>query len=103
MYQVGEKIVIKNNAFKGSDDPKDFEWCGKVAEVVVELGDNCYEVYVEGIGNCLLVANEMRANKARTRLPVGGFCLLKNLIAKVLRPQSAGNANRSTASCKQGE
>ncbi len=71
MYQVGEKIAIKNNAFKGSDDPKDFEWRGKEAEVVVELGDNCYEVYVEGMGNCLLVAKEMRANKARTRLPAG--------------------------------
>ena len=72
MYQVGEKIVIKNNAFKGSDDPKDFEWHGKEAEVIAELGDNCYEVYVEGMGNCFLVAKEMRANKARTRLPAGG-------------------------------
>lgn len=64
MYQIGEKIIIKNNAFKGSDDASDFEWRGKEAEVVAELGDNCYEVYVEGKGNCLLIASEMkRANK----------------------------------------
>lgn len=69
MYQVGEKIVIKNNAFKGSDDTSDFEWRGKEAEVIAELGDNCYEVYVEGKGNCLLIASEMkRANIACSRL-----------------------------------
>ena len=64
MYQIGEKIVIKNNAFKGSDEPSDFEWRGKVGKVVLDIGDNCYEVYVEGMGNCLLIASEMkRANK----------------------------------------
>lgn len=58
-YTVGEMIVIKKNAFEGSDEPKDFEWRGKTAEVVEELGDNCYEVYVEGKGSCLLIEKEM--------------------------------------------
>lgn len=88
MYQVGEKIVIKNNAFKGSDNPKDFEWHGKEAEVITDLGNNCYEVYVEDMGSCFLVAKEMRANTACSRLSEGGAksAISRVRKSKVIRP-----------------
>ena len=59
MYKIGDKIIIKDNAFAGSDQPKDFEWRGNVGEVVSDLGDGAYEVYVEGRGTCPLCDNEM--------------------------------------------
>jgi hypothetical protein len=61
MYQIGDKITIRENAFEGSDEPKDFEWRGLTAEVVDCLGDGAYEVYVEGKGTCLLADNEMQS------------------------------------------
>jgi len=59
-YKPGDKIIITDNAFEGSDNEEDFEWRGRAAEVVSVEGDGCYEVYAEGFGYCLLIDKEMK-------------------------------------------
>lgn len=46
MLQVGSIVKVKDNAYEGSDDPADFEWRGKIGEVVGDYRDGTYEVRI---------------------------------------------------------
>jgi ribosomal protein L21E len=59
VFKVDDTVVIQDNAFEGTDDPNDYLWRGKTGVVVSDMGNDCYEVYVEGMGTCPLVAKEM--------------------------------------------
>jgi hypothetical protein len=44
MFKVGDKVVVKDNAFEGSDDPKDFEYRGKEGVIALDLDLGEYQV-----------------------------------------------------------
>lgn len=56
--QVGSLVRVKEDAFKGSDDPADFEIRGKVGEVVFDLEDSGWEIRIDD--DCfILMDNEI--------------------------------------------
>jgi membrane protein implicated in regulation of membrane protease activity len=44
MFNVGDDVIVKDNAFEGSDEPEDFEYRGKRGVIAWDLGSGEYQV-----------------------------------------------------------